>query len=265
MADLEAALAAAEPGGVIVLAPGRYDAPLTITRSGTADAPITLCGPPDAVIAGPSTESGYTLHLDGASHWLLQGFAVEGGQKGVMLDGASGNVLTGIRVSSTGDEAVHLRAGSSDNRLEGLVIETTGLRTPEFGEGVYIGSAESNWCDISDCGPDRSDRNVVVDSTITGTTAEAIDVKEGTTGGELRGNALDGSAATAVDSLHVIVDGWGAGNRFEANRFAVAADGYGVLLEGTARSAGNVVLCDNVASVDGVPSSSFVTNVTCSQ
>jgi hypothetical protein len=286
-AELSAALAAARPGQTILLAAGRYDAPVEITRSGTADAPITLCGGADAVLAGASTDSGYTLHLDEASWWVLSGFSVEGGQKGVMLDGSSSNVLAGIRVSDTGDEAVHLRAGSSDNRLEGVVVRGTGLRKAEFGEGVYIGTAESNWCEISECAPDASDRNVVTGSDIAGTTAEAIDVKEGTTGGELSGNTLDGAASTAVDSLidvkgsgwlvtgntgggprdgaqvHVVVDGWGAQNRFELNRFAVAADGYGVLLEGEARDAGNTVLCDNVATVDGVANPVFVSNVTC--
>lgn len=286
-AELAAALAAAEPGQTIALASGRYDAPVEITRSGAADAPITLCGPADAVLAGASTDTGYTLHLDQASWWVLSGFSVEGGQKGVMLDGSSSNVLAGIRVSDTGDEAIHLRAGSSDNRLEGVVVRGTGLRKAEFGEGVYIGTAESNWCDISDCGPDASDRNVVTGADIAGTTAEAIDVKEGTTGGELSGNTLDGTASTAVDSLidvkgsgwlvtgntgggprdgaqvHVIVDGWGADNRFALNSFAVAADGYGVLLEGAARSAGNTVLCDNVAMVDGVSNDAFVSNVGC--
>ncbi|MCS5714668.1 hypothetical protein NVV95_08895 [Herbiconiux sp. CPCC 205716] len=286
-AELSAALEASEPGQTIVLAAGRYDAPITIDRSGTADSPLTLCGPADAVLAGGSTDTGYTLHLDGASHWRLTGFSVEGGQKGVMLDGSSSNVLAGIRVSNTGDEAVHLRGGSSDNRLEGLTVRTTGLREAQFGEGVYIGTAESNWCEVSSCAPDASDRNVVTGSDIAGTTAEAIDVKEGTTGGELSANTLDGSASTAVDSLidvkgsgwtvsgntgggprdgaqvHVVLDGWGAANRFSANRFAVAADGYGVLVEGAARSAGTIVLCDNVATVDGVSNPAFVSNVAC--
>ncbi len=286
--QLSEELASAEPGDVIVLADGTYSGEFTIAKSGTADAPITLCGGPGAVLDGGPTDRGYTLHLDGASFWEITGLTVSGGQKGVMLDGSSSNELTGLRISGTGDEALHLRAGSSDNLVESVTISGTGLRAPEFGEGIYVGSAESNWCDISDCGPDASDRNRLVGNTISGTTAESIDIKEGTTGGEVRDNQLDGAATTAVDSLidvkgfgwlvsgntgtaapidgaqvHVIVSGWGASNTFSANTFAVASDGYAVLLEGAARSASNAVACDNVATVDGTPVPAFITNGTC--
>jgi len=288
--QLSAALSAAEPGTVIVLADGTYSGEFTIARSGTADAPITLCAGPGAVLDGGSTDHGYTLHLDGASHWSIAGLTISGGQKGVMLDRSSSNVLTGLTISGTGDEALHLRAGSSDNLVEGTTISGTGLRSPEYGEGIYIGTAESNWCDISACAPDASDRNHLVGNTISATTAESIDVKEGTTGGEIRDNRLDGDGTTAVDSLldvkgsgwvitgntgtaapvdgaqvHVIVTGWGSGNRFSANTFAVASDGYAVLLEGAARSAGNVVSCDNVATVAGAPTPAFITNGSCAR
>ncbi|MGA1838761.1 right-handed parallel beta-helix repeat-containing protein [Herbiconiux sp. 11R-BC] len=282
------ALAAATPGTTVVLADGRYEGRFTVAVSGTAAAPITLCGASGAVLDGGGTDSGYTLHLQGASHWRLEGFSVSGGQKGVMLDGSSSNALTGLTVSGTGDEAVHLRAGSSDNLVEKSTISGTGRSTAEFGEGVYVGSAQSNWCTISACDPDRSDRNRISGNTISGTTAEAIDVKEGTTGGQLLGNALDGSAATAVDSLidvkgsdwvvsrntgtaapkdgaqvHVILDGWGARNAFDGNSFAVAASGYAVSIVGDARAAGNQVACDNRATVAGADAPGRATNVTC--
>ncbi|TAJ46453.1 MAG: hypothetical protein EPO52_15685 [Herbiconiux sp.] len=286
--ELSAALSSAEPGAVIVLADATYSGEFTITRSGTADAPITLCAGPGAVLDGGSTDHGYTLHLDGASFWVIDGLTVSGGQKGVMLDRSSNNQLTGLSISGTGDEGLHLRAGSSDNLVEGSTISGTGLRSPEFGEGIYVGTAESNWCDISDCAPDASDRNRLLGNSISATPAESIDVKEGTTGGEIRDNRVDGAGTTAVDSLldvkgsewlvtgntgtaapidgaqvHVILAGWGAGNRFSANTFAVASDGYAVLLEGAARSAGNVVECDNVATVSGAPVPAFTTNGTC--
>ncbi|WP_291052517.1 right-handed parallel beta-helix repeat-containing protein [Herbiconiux sp.] len=285
---LQSALDSASAGDVLVLSDGRYEGTFTIRSQGSSDAPITLCGGAAAVLDGGSVDSGYTLHLDGASNWRLEGFSVTGGQKGVMLDASSHNELTGLAVSAVGDEGIHLRTGSSDNLLAGLTVSNTGLRMPDFGEGVYIGSAEGNWCDLTACAPDASDRNRVVGATITATTAEAIDVKEGTTGGELTGNTLDGSTITAADSLidvkgsgwqvtgttgtaspgdgaqvHVIVEGSGSANVFSGNTFAVAADGYAVQLAGDARTAGNVVSCDNVATVDGAAEPAFVTNISC--
>lgn len=288
--ELQSALDAAAPGDVLVLADGRYEGSFTIRAQGSADEPITLCGGAAAVLDGGSVDSGYTLHLEGASNWRLEGFSVTGGQKGVMLDASSHNELTGLAVSGVGDEGIHLRTGSSDNLLAGVTVSNTGLRMPDFGEGVYIGSAESNWCDLTACAPDASDRNRVVGATITATTAEAIDVKEGTTGGELTGNTLDGAAISAADSLidvkgsgwrvtgttgtaspgdgaqvHVIVEGSGSANVFTGNTFAVAADGYGVQLAGDARTAGNVVSCDNVATIDGAAVAAFVTNISCTR
>ena len=199
--DLQSALDAAQPGSVIRLADATYAGHFTITVSGSDGAPITLGGSAAAVIDGGSNDSGYALHLDGASHWVVRGFTVTGAAKGIMLDSSSHNELQGLTVSNTGQECVHLRAGSSDNPVQGLVVSDTGKTTPEYGEGIYVGTATSNWCDISACEPDRSDRNRVLDNKVFAVTAEAVDVKEGTTGGELRGNDLTLGDIPAVDSV----------------------------------------------------------------
>lgn len=286
---LRSALAEAAPGDVIVLAPGRYEGSFEATVAGTDAEHITLCGASDSVLDGGSTDGGYTLHLDGADHWTLTGFAVTGGMKGIMLDATSHTTLSGLTVTRVGDEAIHLRAGSSDNLVEGNDVSGTGLRRAEFGEGVYIGSAQSNWCEISGCGPDTSDRNRIVGNTIHDVTAEAIDVKEGTTAGEISGNALDGSAITEADSLidvkgndwvvtantgtasprdgaqvHAVVDGWGTGNSFSGNTFGVAPDGYAVAVDaGSGVRSSTTVGCDDVALADGVPAPSRVSSVPC--
>jgi nitrous oxidase accessory protein NosD len=268
-AALTAAIAAARPGAVIALAPGHYDGPVVITGAGNHDAPITLCGPRDAVVDGGAIEDGYTVHLDGASRWTLRGFTVRGGQKGVMLDGAQHVVLDGLLVTGTGDEGVHLRRGSNDNVVRGLTVRQTGLRRAKFGEGIYVGSAESNWCALTACQPDRSDRNVVEENTISATTAESVDIKEGTADGVVRGNTFDGAGMTAADAwvdvkgngwtvagnrgtaapqdgfqVHEVAPGWGVGNTFSANTAAVAADGYAVNI--TRNTDRNTVTCDNV-------------------
>jgi len=67
-------------------------------------------------------------------------------------------------------DSAELDTNSSDNVVRGLTVRQTGLRRAKFGEGIYVGSAESNWCGLTDCGPDRSDRNVVEENTISATT-----------------------------------------------------------------------------------------------
>jgi hypothetical protein len=267
-ASLQAALDVAGPGEVIALADGRYEGHFVATESGSSTEPVYLCGSPDAVLDGGSVEEdGYTLHLDGAQHWRLVGFSVTGGQKGVMADGTVGSVIQGLTVSGVGDEAVHLRSNSTDNLVLGNAISDTGLREQDYGEGIYIGSAVSNWCTYTECEPDRSDRNVVKGNTISATTSEPIDVKEGTTGGVLIDNVLDGSAMTEADTwvnlkgnnylvqgnrgtsasengfeTHDILPGWGDFNVFRANTGSVDGSGYGIASwpEGS-----NVVDCSN--------------------
>ena len=237
--QLQDALASAGPGTVIDLAPGTYVGRFVITASGTDDKPARLCGPVDAVLDGGDRSKGYVLHLDGAQHWVLHGFSVHNGQKGVVADGTTGTTISGLTVYGTGDEAVHLRRNSTDNLVPGNTISDTGSKTPKFGEGVYIGTATSNWCDITDCQPDRSDRNQVRGNAIYATSSEPVDLKEGTTGGILEGNQFDGSTISGADSwvdvkgndwkisgnvgrhapldgfqTHDVEDGWGTRNTF---------------------------------------------------
>ncbi|MGZ8803678.1 MAG: hypothetical protein ACXWZG_00065 [Microbacterium sp.] len=268
--ELTSALEDAEPGDVLELEPGRYTGEFATTRDGQPDAPITLCGTAESVLDGGGIDGGYVLHLDGATHWVLQGFSVENGQKGVMADGTTGTVIRGLIVSHIGDEAIHLRAGSTDNQVLENTISDTGLRKPKFGEGIYIGTAESNWCDITDCEPDASDRNLVAGNDISGTTSESVDIKEGTTGGIVRGNTFDGSTISKADSwvdvkgndwliegntgsnspedgfqTHEILDGWGTGNVFQNNTANLTAEGLGFSLKPERE---NVVTCDNTVS-----------------
>jgi len=282
-AELEEALSAAGPGDVIRLEPGTYSGSFVATAEGTEAEPVTLCGPADAVLDGGGTDDGYVLHLDGAAHWVLSGFSVRNGQKGVMADGVTHTVIENLDVSQIGDEAIHLRDFSTDNTVRGNTIRDTGLRKPKFGEGVYVGTAESNWCDVSDCQPDASDRNVVEGNDIAATTSESVDIKEGTTGGVVRGNSFDGSAITGADSwvdvkgngwliednsgenspldgyqTHEILEGWGTGNVFAGNTAAVNGAGFGYSLT---PELDNVVQCSNEAT----GAAEGLTNVTCSR
>ncbi len=269
-AGLKQALASVQPGETIVLAAGVYTGDFTAARSGTASAPITLCGSRGAVLAGQTTTKGYTFYLDHASWWRVEGFTVEGGQKGVMADGSDHDLLSGLYVHGTGDEGIHLRSFSSDDTISHCVVRDTGLLNQSFGEGLYVGSAHKNWCRYSGCQPDRSDRDVLAGNNIADTTAENIDVKEGTTGGRITGNQFNGtgmleSAATGwinvkgngwiiegntgVDSIkngyqvHQVYPGWGIGNVFLSNGGQVNGPGYGIYVQ--SKRLETVVACNN--------------------
>jgi hypothetical protein len=271
-AELTTALADPKPGTVILLADGVYTGQFTAHGSGTADKPITLCGSQAGVLDGGDVRHGYVLHLDGVAHWVVRGFTIRNGQKGVMADRMAHSVIQDLTVQHIGDEAIHLRAFSTDNRVAGNRVADTGLRRPKYGEGIYVGSAKSNWCNVTKCEPDRSDRNVISGNDISHTTAESVDIKEGTSDGSLTDNTFDGSSMNAdyADSwvdvkgngwtvagntgnnssqdgfqTHQILDGWGVRNAFSNNRANVNGPGYGYALT---PAADNVVDCSNLAS-----------------
>jgi hypothetical protein len=242
------------------------------TTSGTADAPITLCGSKDSVLDGGSIKLGYTLYLNGASWWRLIDFSVQGGQKGVVTDHATHDLISGLNVHDIGDEAIHLRSFSTDNIVEGNTVRSTGLLRAKFGEGIYVGTANSNWCKYTSCAPDNSDRNVIRNNDISQTTAENIDIKEGTTGGQIIDNMLsgDGMASGAASAwvnvkgndwtvtgnvgrhsmkdgfqVHRVYAGWGLRNIFRSNKAEVDGPGFGFYVQFAALAA--VIACDNVA------------------
>src|SRR5699024_10713641 len=150
--------------------------------AGTQEEPITLCGDQDAVLDGGESDGGYTLHLDGASHWHLLGFQVTGGQKGVKVDGTDHTVIEGLTDSDSGDEACPRRAHSAQCGDSGTHRCLSAQRRPKFGEAIYSGAAESNWEALPGGEPDSSDETLIEDNRIEAVTAEALYVKEGTTG-----------------------------------------------------------------------------------
>lgn len=272
--QLEEALSSAKPGTVIELYPGTYEGNFQATTSGTSANPIWLCGGSNAILNGGNISKGYTLHLDNVSYWNLAGFTIHGGQKGLMLDSSDHNTVDALTVSGIGDEGIHLRHNSSSNLVENCNVSDTGLLKSKFGEGIYVGTSVNNWATVmgSSTTPDQSDNNVLKGNTISNTTAENIDIKEGTTGGQILDNSFDGvgmvaSAATAwvnvkgndwtisgnhgVNSIgdgfstHQILDGWGTGNVFSNNVADVNGPGYGYHLT---KVLANVVECNNQVS-----------------
>ena len=294
---LASAIAAARLGQTIHLADGTYTGrtragdytgSFVVTRSGTTRAPITLMGGRGAVIDGGGTGGHYGLYVLGASHWRFRGFTVANASKGVVSDGGSHNTYARIEIRDIGAEGLHLRAFSSDNLVTGVRVHDTGQKQEQFGEGIYVGSANSNWATYSDGRPDTSDRNRIVGSTVFRTGAESIDIKEGTTGGIVRGNHFDGAGMSGqnhsdslidvkgdgwlitdnrgtVSGSSAVLDGfqvhdvygdWGKGNVFRRNtlEFPHGIDGYGIWIQGS-----NTIGCNN--RVRGA--SSGLANVRC--
>ena len=283
-AELSAALAAARPGQTIRLNDGAYTGKFVAAASGTDAAPITLTGSRAAVLSSGSLKSGYGLHITG-SYWQVSGLSVAQSAKGIVLDGSAHTVLSNVDVGSIGSEAVHFRANSTDCTIRDSEIHDTGLAKPGFGEGIYVGSAKSNWETVmgSATTPDRSDRVLISNNRISRTSAEGIDIKEGTTGGKITGNSFseagfsgansadswvdvkgngytvtgNSGSTTKLDALqvHNVLDGWGRDNAFAGNTVQGGVPGYEVWIQ--SGDLGNTVRCQASTAGRGL------TNIPC--
>lgn len=273
--QLQQALQIAKPGDKIVVKAGIYFGNFTIptTANGTASQPIVLRGEGKVVLNGGTIIKGYVLHLT-ANYWVIKNIELTNGLKGLMCDNANYNILDSISVNNIGQEGIHFRHFSTHNILQNSTIINTGLKTPDYGEGVYIGTAVSNWQKITAGKEDTSDSNKVINNHIgPGITAECIDVKEGSTGGFISGNYFDATGITGANSgdswmdvkgngyvvdhnhgfnpegsilkdgfqVHCAVDGWGNNNVFRNNLCEVNADGYAI----------NVTLTSSKGKVSG--------------
>jgi hypothetical protein len=149
-------------------------------------------------------------------------------------------------------------------------VRNTGLQVAKFGEGIYVGTANSNWCKYTECQPDNSDHNVIRNNDISNTTAENIDIKEGTTGGVIENNRLSGEGMAAATAwinvkgndwtivgnvghlsskdgfqVHQVYKGWGQRNVFRGNQAVVNGPGFGFYVQSVHLA--TVVACDNTS------------------
>jgi hypothetical protein len=256
--ELQKALDNAKPGQTILLASGYYTGQFKIPANvnGTEQKRIILRGGKDAVLETGDHQKGTALYFEGNAYWKLEGFTIKNSKKALMVDKSNHITVDGISIFNIGEEGVHFRRFSSYNILQNCTITNTGLLTPGFGEGCYIGSAESNWSKYTGGLPDTCNYNMILNNVFgPHVAAESIDVKEGTRGGLVSGNTFNGSGMkgenyadswmdikgnnyiiehntgnnTLLDGfqVHHPVDGSGEGNIFRSNTCNVNAGGYG--------------------------------------
>ncbi len=278
--ELKAALLDARAGDDIILADGNYNGKFVAGINGTAAQPITLRGSRNAILDAGSINTGYVLYMQG-SYWVVRGFTVTNGLKGIMADGIHHCLIDSVKVDRIGEEGIHLRTFSTQNEIRAVSVTNTGLKTPDYGEGVYIGSAKSNWATYTNGDPDLCDSNLVNRCHIgPGVAAECIDIKEGTTAGIIRNNYFDATGITGANSadswidvkgnrylvegntgtntpgsalkdgyqVNVAYSGWGNDNEFRNNVCDVQASGYGFYIKLTSSSGtavGNKVYSNN--------------------
>ncbi len=203
--ELLTALEGAQAGDEIIVREGVYQndewrgewAAFFSHGEGTAEKPIILRSEdPEhpATISGASQESKNVLYITG-DHWIIKDLEFTNAALAITLDNSNYTAITGCEVHGTGQEIIHIRDGSSYCLVEDCDIYDAGNVSPQYGEGVYIGSAYSaegydfncHYNIVRNCrfGPDI--------------TADHVDIKEYTIGNLVEYCTFDG---TGIQNLN---------------------------------------------------------------
>ena len=261
--ELHSALSAARPGDLIQLADGNYGdgSEFRLLASGTASERITVCGTSNAVINAGSITGRDGMKLAGANYATLSGFTITNALFGVWVERSVHVLLQGLTIHGIGQEGIEIVAFSKNAVVSNNRIYDTGRVVAEYGEAIYIGSANAKWAALTGGQPDATD-SVLIEGNNIGpdVRAEHIDAKEGTTGGIIRNNTFNG--AGMVESQGSGISGWpnswvilqGVGYHVENNTGSNAlAAGFRVVTHGTVMTGLNNSFSNNSFDVNGAP------------
>ena len=217
-AQLQAALAVAQPGDVIVLADAVYAGPFTLAASGTEAAPIVLRGinQTAAILDGGGCTACDVLAIAG-SHVHVERLTVRDGARALGFTGeaTTANAVIGVRIENVVDgigaapaqTAFTLCDNTVRGRLTWPLIDTddAGLHTGDQGIGV------------------DGDGHVVCHNEIAGFGAAVVNVADGSRAFDVYGNEIHDvyGAGTTLDR--------GEGNvRLVGNRYTNVATGVSI-------------------------------------
>jgi hypothetical protein len=211
---IQRAVDLAQAGDKIVLAPGHYYQDVVTRRDGTADAPITLSGPPEAVLHGGGAGRIVLVHHD---NMTLEGFTIDGlwgtpsskhGYREKLLyavgsqphDGVSGLRVLHMTFKNGGGECLRLRYFARHNevafsRFLGCGVHDFKLKGGKRnGEAIYIGTAPEQLANGVNptADVDGSNDNWIHHNYFDTQGNECVDIKEGASGNIVEHNVCTG-------------------------------------------------------------------------
>ncbi len=197
--ELLVALDDAKSGDEIILKEGLYKqeewvgvwAVFYAEANGTAEKPIIIRSEdPEhpAVLSGKSVTDKVGLRIKG-SYWEIRDLEIHTAAKGIFLEQSEHSIISGCEVYDIGGEAIHIIDDSSYNLVENCYVHDTGKDTPQYGEGVYIGSSHK----ATEYGFDCHYNTVRGCKFGPNITADHVDIKEYTVGNLVEYCTFDGT------------------------------------------------------------------------
>lgn len=144
---LAKAAALVQPGDVVWLRSGTYEASATFIHSGSAGAPIVFESQPGecAILDGHNVNSGSALRFDNVSNTLFRNFIVRNSpDEGVFMSGSHSNILTNLITYDNGESGI-LSIGGNNN-VFAYIISYRNFDQPagQDADGISISSGNGN-------------------------------------------------------------------------------------------------------------------------
>lgn len=218
---IQKAISFARAGDTIQLAPGVYAQDVLFNEhSGSAQKPITLTGPKDAILIGDATNNNFRAVQVMQDYITIKGFTIDGlnGPSDVVTSyrkqliyvqgrdegtptptGVRGVRILNMTLRNSGQECVRLRARATNNEIAFNDIANCGICDFRFGctankngEGIYIGT-EPDQLVARGAVDDPSNNNSIHDNVFNTQASECVDLKEGTEGNIIEHNICTGA------------------------------------------------------------------------
>jgi parallel beta-helix repeat protein len=145
-ATIAAAVAVAGPGDQVLILPGTYAEPLSLTRSGTAAAPITFAAQTPGTVTLNGAGRSSVIRPNGQRHITIDGINVSGAANPLSTDPAAVTTSSGWRLSNMvvqDAEGVGVQVYGTDVYLYNV--------TAQFNGRQGIGGSDCSYVTVKDC------------------------------------------------------------------------------------------------------------------
>ena len=194
--NLQAALDRAKPGDVITFT-GKHWGKFRTKKDGTASKPIVVRGVGNnAIIEVGNLKSGYGMIVQ-HDHYIFEDFTIQNAKKGLVVEhGANHGIIRNVNVKRVGMEGFKFRYDSQYWLVQNCSVDDTGNASGEYGEGYYVGNADSNWNNKQ---PDRSGYITFLNCRASNLLNDGFDLKEGSHHIKIIGCVVDFSGKEPQD------------------------------------------------------------------
>ncbi|PBC78756.1 parallel beta helix pectate lyase-like protein [Streptomyces sp. TLI_235] len=190
--SVQPAVDAARPGTTVQLQQDSFFEDVRITRSGTADAPITILGA-SSRLAGTSTKPGPALAVSGAEHLVLRDLSVDS----ATVENSADITLDQVRTSSA---SVSLEIGGGNHGVAVTRGRIMGrIRVSGGSTGVVISNNVLSAATATPLSVSGTPGATVTNNTVTLGCGPGIALLDGSSGARVFNNIVDGHRATTAD------------------------------------------------------------------